>query len=127
MQPITVDKLVMEAKKNIVEIDVIKTKATINDKKVLLVDVREPDEYLKGHIKGSINVPRGVLEFRVDNNYPGVIAELADRSVEMILYCRSGARSALAAETLGALGYASVVSMAGGYLAWEAAQLPVEI
>lgn len=126
MEPITLDKLITEAKKNVVEIDVIKTSLTMKDKSILLIDVREPDEYLKGHVKGSINIPRGVLEFRTDKNYPGSVPELENRSVDIVLYCRSGARSALAAKTMGMLGFSSVVSMAGGFLAWEAAQLPIE-
>jgi len=123
----TVQQLVEAAKKEIVEFDVMKTASVLESGTTLLVDVREPDEYAKGHIKGALNVPRGVLEFRIDSNYPGVIKELLDKTQPIILYCRSGARSALAAQTLGVLGYKSVVSMAGGFMAWEAAQQPIEI
>lgn len=127
MVTMTVEKLVEEAKKSVVEIDVHKTQSTLAEKNVLLVDVREPEEYSKGHIKNAMNIPRGVLEFRISPSYPDLVPELTDKTTEMILYCRSGARSALAAQTLGLLGYQSVASMSGGFLAWEGAQLHIEV
>ena len=123
MRLFSIQELVLEAKKDILEFDVMKVNRLIKDSVALLVDVREPDEFAQGHISGAINVPRGVLEFRADPGYPNAIAELSDKSALLILYCRSGARSALAAQVLGLLGYKSVISMAGGFLAWEAAQL----
>lgn len=125
MVDFTVQQLVSVAKKEIVEIDVLKVEKISQDGSQLIVDVREPAEYSEGHIKGAINVPRGVLEFRTDSTYPGGIPSLYDKSAEIILYCKSGARSALAAQTLNLLGYKAVFSMAGGFVAWEGASLPV--
>lgn len=94
----------------------------------LLIDIREPAEYHKGRIPGAVHLPRGLLEFeihnlvqhsRVDENQPD-----ADRA--MVLYCGTGGRSALAAQTLEAMGYRNIRSMAGGIVAWSAARLPVE-
>lgn len=126
MEALTVQDLVAEAKKDVVEIEVSKVPGILAEAAALLIDVREADEYQQGYIKGALNIPRGVLEFRTSLSYPGAVAELASKSTPIILYCRSGARSALAAKALGLLGYKSVVSMAGGFLAWEVAQLPTE-
>jgi len=121
----TVQQLISEAKKEIVEVDVLKVEKISKEGSQLIVDVREPAEYSEGHIEGSINVPRGVLEFRTDPTYPGGIPSLYDKSAAIILYCRSGARSALAAQSLKLLGYEAVVSMAGGFVAWESSNLLV--
>ncbi|MEZ5048004.1 MAG: rhodanese-like domain-containing protein [Chitinophagaceae bacterium] len=93
-----------------------------------IVDVREPEEYRAGHIPGSINIPRGVLEFQVDG-HPAVNCEtdpaLSHRSQPIVLSCRSGARSALAADTLRDLGFVDALSLAGGFNAWAQAGRPV--
>ncbi len=127
MEVYSIQQLVAEAKKDILEFDVVKVDSLIKEGATLLIDVREPDEFAQGHILDAINVPRGVLEFRADQTSPNALEELSDKSVQVIVYCRSGARSALAAQVLGVLGYKSVISMAGGYLAWEAAQLHTSI
>lgn len=89
--------------------------------KVLIVDVREPEEYAAGHIPGAINIPRGVLEFRI-NQYP----DLQDRDREIVMQCQGGGRSALATATMQDLGFKRVVNLAGGFGAWNAAGLPTE-
>ncbi|MBI2380226.1 MAG: hypothetical protein HYV16_05700 [Gammaproteobacteria bacterium] len=82
----------------------------------LLIDVREESEHAAGAIPGDRLVPRGILEFE--------IGKLGMPEQPILLYCRSGRRSALAADSLQGLGYAKVWSLAGGYLAWEAAGRP---
>lgn len=89
--------------------------------KAVIVDVREPEEYLAGHIPGAINIPRGLLEMRVDAH-----PILCDRACTIIMQCQSGGRSALATATMQQLGYKNVVNLAGGFAAWKAAGLPVE-
>lgn len=85
----------------------------------LLIDTREPAEWAAGHIPGATLVPRGILE--------GKIEELApDVDQPIVLYCASGGRSALAAESLQRMGYRNVLSLAGGFKAWQEAGLPVE-
>lgn len=89
--------------------------------KVLIVDVREPHEYAAGHIPGALNIPRGVLEFRLDQ-YP----ELHDHNREIVLHCQGGGRSALATVAMQELGFKNAVNLAGGFGAWSAAGLPTE-
>jgi rhodanese-related sulfurtransferase len=94
-----------------------------------IVDVREPAEFAAGHIPGAVNIPRGVLEFEVDG-HPAVNGlkdpALAHREQAIVLTCRSGARSALAAEALKRLGFAEPLSLAGGFNGWAAQQRPIE-
>src|SRR3954466_11591556 len=76
---------------------------------VVIVDVREGDEWDAGHLPGAKHVSRGHLESRIEGAAP-------DRSQRVSLYCASGNRSALAARTLkDDLGYEHVESMRGGY------------
>jgi sulfur-carrier protein adenylyltransferase/sulfurtransferase len=84
-----------------------------------LIDVREKDEWLEGHLPGARWIPRGFLELRIEEQVP-------EKSSEVILYCAGGTRSALAARALGELGYSNVKSMAGGFTAWKRAGLEFE-
>ena len=80
---------------------------------VVLVDVRDSEEWDRGHIPGAVHVPRGYLESRID-------AAVADRDARVVLYCASGQRSVLAAHTLSELlGYTNVASMTGGITLWK--------
>jgi len=89
---------------------------------IVLVDVRESTEWDAGHIPGAKHVPRGYLESRVE----GAVG--SDRSQEIVLYCASGQRSALAAHTLkDQLGYDNVKSMTGGITLWKDRGYKVEI
>ena len=73
-------------------------------------------EYEAGHIPGAINIPRGVLEFKLSND-PALCA----RELNIVLYCKTSGRAALAACSLQAMGYRQVQSLAGGFDAWSAA------
>ena len=77
---------------------------------VAIIDVREPNEWNLGHIPGATHIPRGVLESSIEPRVP--------RERKVVLYCASGNRSALAAETLGQMGYGDVASMSGGFRGW---------
>ena len=90
------------------------------------VDVREGDEFAAGHVPGARHSPRGFLEVRADREHAKRDPWFEDRSRKLILYCGGGNRSALAARTLGEMGFARAISMAGGWAAWSAAKLPVE-
>lgn len=82
----------------------------------ILIDVREPDEHLAGHVPGSLHIPVGEL--------PARLASVpSDRDI--IVACRSGRRSAQAAELLRS-NYASVANLKGGLQAWQAAGLNLE-
>jgi molybdopterin/thiamine biosynthesis adenylyltransferase/rhodanese-related sulfurtransferase len=78
----------------------------------VVLDVREREEYEQGLIPGSIHIPRGNLETRIESRVP-------DRSTPIIIYCASGTRSAYAAKTMADLGYTDVVSLAGGFSGWK--------
>ena len=107
--------LVLEAKAQIHEVTLEDAEATIRAADLLL-DVREADEFHAGHIPGAINIPRGVLEFKLSND-PALCA----RELNIVLYCKTSGRAALAACSLQAMGYRQVQSLAGGFDAWSAA------
>src|SRR5262245_19990874 len=86
--------------------------------KVVVIDVRDPDEFRDGHLEPATNVSRGFLEFRVGS-------VVSDPSTPVVLYCQSGLRSMLAAKALKDLGYTSVVNLQGGYQKWVQSGLPV--
>ena len=93
---------------------------------VLLVDVREANERVEhGVIRGSIHAPRGMLEFCADPTSAYFCTEF-DPDRRTILYCASGGRAALGAETLTRLGYTAVTYLHGGLKAWIDAGFPVE-
>ena len=92
--------------------------------KAILLDVREPVEW-EHHIDGAVEVPRGLLEFAADPRSPRHNTALDPRS-RVIVYCRSGTRAALAANTLKTLGYDNVANLDGGFVAWRDAGLPTE-
>ncbi len=91
------------------------------DREVVIVDVRETEEWDAGHIPGAVHVPRGYLESRIEG-------AVRDRDAEIVLYCASGNRSALAAHTLKELlGYEKVRSMTGGITLWKDRGYEVEV
>ncbi|MEI6747302.1 MAG: rhodanese-like domain-containing protein, partial [Methylococcaceae bacterium] len=65
-------------------------------------------------IDNAILLPRGVIEFKI-----GTVPELTDKTKAVLIYCRTGGRSALAAQTLQILGYTNVLSLAGGFEGWN--------
>ena len=83
-----------------------------------LVDVREDAEWAAGRAAGALHLGKGVLERDVE-------AALPDLDQPIVLYCGGGFRSALAAAALVDMGYRRVYSLAGGWKAWRAADLPV--
>lgn len=110
--PMTPMDLVTEAKQKITEVSVESTNDKLNSNPIL--DVREPAEFAAGHLPGAINIPRGVLEFKI-----GADPLLHDKQgEEVIVYCQTGGRSALATEALHKIGYDKAVSMAGGFKEW---------
>ena len=120
--------LVAEARANIRETSPSAFHASPGD--AVVIDVREPAEFETGHIPGSINIPRGVLEFQVDA-HPAV-ANVSDPALShkerpIVLVCRTGGRAALSALSLQRLGFADVRSIAGGVLAWGEAGLPLVV
>ncbi|MBU2882167.1 rhodanese-like domain-containing protein [Psychrosphaera sp. B3R10] len=117
----SIGDIVANVKQEIREISVADFKEILN-KNTVVIDVREPSEYSLGHIESAVNYPRGVLEMQI-TQHPSVkdladpMLGLADQDIYLI--CRSGARSALAAESLNRMGLDAVYSVAGGMVAWE--------
>ena len=92
----------------------------------LILDIREPEEFAAMHIADSVNVPRGILEAACDYGYSETLPELAEaRSREVVVVCRSGNRSVLAAHTLQLMGYENVISMKTGLKGWNDYEQPL--
>ena len=92
----------------------------------LVLDVREPAEFARLRIAGSINVPRGVLEQACEWDYDETVPMLAgDRARTIVVVCRSGNRSVLAADVMQQMGFADVVSMKTGIRGWNDADQPL--
>ena len=105
-------ELLADAKSKIQEIDTQTAASKIESSQVVVLDVREPDEYEQGSLPKVVHIARGHLEAQVET-------KIVDKSVPVIVYCAGGVRSAFAAKTLQELGYTNVVSMAGGYGKWK--------
>lgn len=89
------------------------------DSSVVVLDVRTPAEFAAGHVPGARNIPHDQLAARL-----GELATLRDKPV--VLYCRSGRRTLLAEDTLRTAGFTQLLHLEGDWLAWEAAQRPIE-
>lgn len=101
------------------EVDCVAALQLINHKNALVLDVREDGEYQAGHVLNSKLIPLGKLSGRV-----GELEKYKDRPI--VVFCRSGSRSATACVALGKQGFAQVYNLAGGILAWQKANLPLE-
>ena len=117
---LTAHDLVQEAKKRIVEVSPQEAQSLL-DSGLLLLDVREPAEYEEGHVPGAINIPRGMLEFKMSQE-----ESLTNRQRPIMLYCKTSGRAALSAVALQTLGFEHVRSISGGFDAWCAAGLPTD-
>ena len=98
-------------KKEILQ-DLSKTIEILQEREVILLDVREPAEFAAMHIAGSINVPRGVLETACEYDYEETVPELVTaRDKEIIVICRSGNRSVFVCDVMQQMGYRNVSSL----------------
>lgn len=107
-------QLVAQIKHLITEITPQDTEKLLNDDDVVLIDIREQSEYELGSIANAKLLPRGLLEFKILD-----LDDIENPNTKIILYCRSGNRSALAATSLQLMGFKNVMSMIGGYEAWK--------
>jgi rhodanese-related sulfurtransferase len=85
----------------------------------MLIDIREESEWAAGHAAGALHIGRGILERDIETKVP-------DKTTPMVLYCGGGYRSALSADSLQKMGYENVISLDGGWRAYQAANLPIE-
>ena len=103
--------LLAQAKSAITEVDTADAASRI-ERGVVVLDVREPDEYEQGALPNALHIPRGHLEAQIET-------KIVDKAAPVVVYCAGGVRSAFAAKTLAELGYTDVGSMAGGFGKWK--------
>jgi len=104
--------LLAQAKSQIIEIDTNEAASRIAAGGVIVLDVREPDEYEQGALPDALHIPRGHLEAQIEGR-------IVEKTAPVLVYCAGGVRSAFAAKTLHELGYTDVVSVAGGFQKWK--------
>lgn len=116
------DQLLEAVKKEIKEMPVVDFKKMYDTKgHFVIVDIREPAEYTAGYIPGAVSIPRGTIEFKIgkEDIWDEAGMYIPAKTDSLILYCRTGNRSALAARSLQELGYQNVVSLQGGWEEWN--------
>lgn len=114
------NELVEQARASTVQVPIQELKQVLDaDEDVTVFDVRTPKEYEVAHIPGSINISRGLLEF-------AVWAVASDQDEKIYVYCKSGARAALATKQLNELGYKNAVSITTGVVDWAKAGYPLQ-
>jgi sulfur-carrier protein adenylyltransferase/sulfurtransferase len=109
--------LINEAKSRIAEVSPTEAQ-TMRDANTVYLDVREPNEWNLGHIPSALHIPRGQLEGKVES--------MIGRNTRVIIYCASGNRSALAADTMQQMGYSNVMSLRDGFKGWASAGGDIE-
>jgi rhodanese-related sulfurtransferase len=110
--------LVNAAKSRVRQIDIAEYQKMPREGHVL-IDVREDREWSDGHAAGAIHMGKGIIERDIESEIP-------DKSKTLVLYCGGGYRSALAADALQTMGYQNVISLDGGWRAWQHSGLPIE-
>ena len=118
-------QLVDEANAKITTLSLEEAKAKLDQPGVRFVDIRDVRELEReGQIPGAVHAPRGMLEFWVDPESP-YYKPVLGQDQDLILYCQSGWRSALATATLVDMGVERIAHVDGGFAAWKAAGNPV--
>jgi rhodanese-related sulfurtransferase len=113
-------KLVDDAKSRVKEADFRDIKRRLDGReKLTLVDVREDNEWARGHLPGAVHLGKGIIERDIEQAFP-------DKDAPLVVYCGGGFRSALVADNLQKMGYTNVISMDGGWRGWTEAGYPVE-
>ena len=101
--------IVQDAKAHVKQVDVEKFRALREaHPDLMFIDVRESEEWAKGHAAGALHISKGMIEHDIE-------AKVANKQALIVVYCHSGARSALAAENLMRMGYSNVYSLDGGF------------
>jgi rhodanese-related sulfurtransferase len=117
--PKSYQQIVMEALQQIPEVAPAQLQSRLEaGEQIVLIDVREPEEFARGKIPGAHTIPRGMLEMQIDGRLP--------HEATVVLYCGGGGRSALAAKSMADMGYEKVENLQGGWHAWTNTGLPVE-
>ena len=123
----TFKEIVAEASKTITELMPWDVEERIKENKdLMIVDIREECEFSRFHIKGSMLVPRGILESACEEEYEDAIPDLVGgRDKEIIIICRSGLRSVLGTQMLQMMGFTNISSMKTGLRGWNDYELPL--
>jgi len=112
--------IVNDAKSRVKEQDFREVKRRLDaGDKFTLVDVREDNEWARGHLPGAIHLGKGIIERDIEETVP-------DKAAPLVLYCGGGYRSALVADNLQKMGYTNCISMDGGWRHWNEAGFPTE-
>src|ERR1700747_3182319 len=112
-------EIVKDAKTRVKELKFHEVKQRLDaGEKFTLVDVREDNEWARGHLPEAIHLGKGVIERDVEKTVP-------DKSTTLVLYCGGGYRSALAADNLQKMGYTNAISLDGGWRALQESGLPL--
>jgi len=119
---LTKEDLLAQARDSVNPVTADAAEALLQQGGVVVLDVREPAEFDMGHLPGGVNVPRGLLEFMV-GNHPA----LANPQANILLYCKNGGRSTLAAHTLKQMGFDRVHMLVGGFDGWSGSVHKVEV
>jgi rhodanese-related sulfurtransferase len=121
--PDSVDQYVAQIRKTIDTTDIDGYLAVVkNPKGALLLDVREPNEFNAGHVPGALNIPRGLLEFRIWRalGYPNKV----DMNRKIYTQCGTGGRAALAAKQLKDIGFTNVTAVVMTWVDWQKKAYP---
>ena len=116
--PLTWKELIKKVRAEIREYSVAQVESEMSSGNLVLIDVRERDEFMNGHLPGAQWIPRGFLEMQIESLAP-------DRNQAICLYDGGGNRSTLAARSLQEMGYTNVFSLAGGLSKWTKANKPI--
>ena len=117
MQTKSLEELLIEANDLVKRLSYDESVDLISNTKTVIIDVREESEvYNLGLIKNAVNIPRGLIEFKLSPNSPNNPV-LIDDNTNILVYCAGGYRSALAAKSLLDLGFKNVYNL-GGFQEW---------
>ena len=117
----TARQFIQQAKSKVRCIELPQARELLASGNITLLDVREKVEHDAGHIEGSRHISRGVLEMQIENH-----GDYQDKNAPVIVYCKSGGRSALAAATLQDMGFSNLYSLEGGFDTWSKGQAVAE-
>jgi rhodanese-related sulfurtransferase len=113
-------RLVDDAKSRVQQADFRDIKRRLDAReKLTLIDVREDNEWARGHLPGAVHLGKGIIERDIEEAFP-------DKDAALVLYCGGGFRSALVADNLQKMGYTNIISMDGGWRGWTTAGYPIE-
>ena len=122
----TVKELLADANKEVIAYDTTEAIRLVGRDDVQFIDVRdEPELAVEGRVPGAIHASRGMLEFYIDPQSPYHKEEF-DSDKKLIFYCKSGGRSALAAQRAKEMGLQNIAHVAGGFNSWKEKGGPVE-